>query len=132
MLLAKPCQQQKTSRSVPIGMLERGRHPICKGTWVDRVWKYCRPAGGQKAALVAESGYGQGSKRLCTTGIGTAAGASGGSVGPPAMSSSGVTKASGTQPPDDAHWGALTDQAHGTIAQDGDWDLSELMDLFGE
>ena len=132
-LLAKPCQQQKTSRSGPIGMLERGRHPICKDTWVDRVWKYCRPAGGQKACLVDESGYGQGSKRPCTSGIGTAVGVSRVSASTSAKSSGSLSKAAaGTQPSDDAHWEALAEQAQGTIAQDGEWDLSELMDLFGD
>ena len=114
-------------------MLERGRHPICKDTWVDRVWKYCRPAGGQNACLVDESGYGQGSKRPCTSGIGTAGGVSRVSACTSAKSSDSLSKeAAGTLPSDEGHWRALADQAHSTIAQDGEWDLSELMDIFGE
>ena len=132
-LLAKPCQHQRTSRSGPIGMLERGRHPICKGTWVDRVWKYNRPAGGLKGSFVAESGFGQNPKMHCPTKSGSSAGSGQGAPRhPPANVSIGTPKAYGSQPRDDAHWGELADQAQSTLAQGGEWDKSELMDLFGE
>ena len=119
-LLAKPCQQQKTHRSGPIGMLMKGRHPICKDTWVDRVWKYSIPTRSKKAAFVPEDGYGQVPKRPCLR---------------PALPQVGHPQASGpscTVSADEAQWEALQDHARPTFAQDGEWDLDELMGLFGD
>ena len=118
-LLAKPCQKQKTNRSGPIGMLLKGRHPICKDTWVDRVWKYSTPGSGSKATFTPEDGYGQSSKRHCRQSpVPQPAG--------PDMSGPCSSLA------DDANWDAIHEQAGSTFAQDGEWDLDELMSLFGE
>jgi hypothetical protein len=119
-LLAKPCQQLKTKRSGPIGMLEKGRHPICKGSWVDRVWKFIPPQGDKRASLAPEGGYGQSSKRTCVRGDGQGA------------AEGQVAVSTRSRASDDAHWKELEAQASVTFAQDGDWDLSELAGLFGD
>lgn len=119
-LLAKPCQQNITHRSGPIGMLMEGRRPICKDTWVEKVWKFSTPSRGLKAALVPEGGYGQEPKRPCLR---------------PAPSLAGHPQASGsssTKSVDEAQWEALQDHGRSTFAQDGEWDLDELMGLFGD
>ena len=116
-LLAKPCQQ---NRSGPIGMLLKGRHPICKDSWVDKVWKFSTPVRGLNAVLVPQEGYGQQApKRPCRTAPAQAV--------PPQASGSSSTIAV-----DEANWEALQSLANPTFAQDGEWGLDELMGLFGE
>ena len=116
-LLAKPCQKQKTTRSGPIGMLLKGRHPICKDTWVDRVWKYSTHESGTKATFTPEEGYGQLPKRHCR---------------PPPSQSGPEVPGPGSSFADDANWDALHDQVGSSVAQEGEWDLDELMGWFGE
>ena len=33
---------------------------------------------------------------------------------------------------DDGHWGDVVDQVQGTLDNEGEWDISVLMDFFGE
>jgi hypothetical protein len=109
---------QKTKRSGPIGMLERGRHPICKHSWVDRVWKFVPASGNTKASLEPQVGLIQGTKRAGSSG-------SGGET-----AASHKVRRVGNEPPDDGHWKEINEQAPVTFAQDGEWDLDELADLF--
>ena len=98
-------------------MLLKGRHPVCKETWVDRVWKYRPNEGGTSATLIPEEGYGQLPKRQCRPIISQPPGPVGSGA-----SSSGV---------DDANWEYLREDVGSPIAPEGEWDVDELMSWFG-